>query len=130
MLADTSVFQLRDTRVEILGFLEKFLDKVSPTLKGWEKTYATDIRVSIHFHYLFIYFTCLYCVLHGKDRAVTGESTGIITSALFLVQICFHMCKCFVNSVPFKDTCIVVYTKDKVAKSRTPVLELLIKVGF
>nr|XP_004569583.2 DNA-dependent protein kinase catalytic subunit [Maylandia zebra] len=62
--------ELRDTRIEILFFLEKFLDKVSPTLKGWEKTYATDIR----------------------------------------------------------DTCIIVYTKDKGAKCRTPVLELLIKV--
>uniref|UniRef100_A0A3Q4MQ59 DNA-dependent protein kinase catalytic subunit n=1 Tax=Neolamprologus brichardi TaxID=32507 RepID=A0A3Q4MQ59_NEOBR len=70
----------------------------------------------------------LLCVLHGKDRAVTGERTGITTSALLLVQICFYMCKCFGNSVPFKDTCIIVYTKDKGAKCRTPVLELLIKV--
>lgn len=42
-------FQLRDTRVEILFFLEKFLDRVSPRLKGWEKTYAVDIRVSYSF---------------------------------------------------------------------------------
>uniref|UniRef100_A0A3Q1ES12 DNA-dependent protein kinase catalytic subunit n=1 Tax=Acanthochromis polyacanthus TaxID=80966 RepID=A0A3Q1ES12_9TELE len=62
--------ELRDTRVEILGFLEKFLDKVSPRVKGWEKTYATDIR----------------------------------------------------------DMCMTVYTKDKLAKCRTPALELLIKV--
>ncbi|XP_044032842.1 DNA-dependent protein kinase catalytic subunit isoform X2 [Siniperca chuatsi] len=62
--------ELRDTRVEILGFLEKFLDRVSPRVKGWEKTYAIDI----------------------------------------------------------KDTCMAVYTKEKVAKCRTPVLELLIKV--
>lgn len=62
--------EFRDTRVEILGFLEKFLDWVSPKVKGWEKTYAIDIR----------------------------------------------------------DTCMVVYTKDKAAKCRTPVLELLIKV--
>ncbi|XP_008302907.1 DNA-dependent protein kinase catalytic subunit-like, partial [Stegastes partitus] len=62
--------ELRDTRVEILCFLEKFLDKVSPRVKGWEKTYATDIR----------------------------------------------------------DVCMTVYTKEKVAKCRTPVLELLIKV--
>ncbi|XP_038580578.1 DNA-dependent protein kinase catalytic subunit [Micropterus salmoides] len=62
--------ELRDTRVEILCFLEKFLDKVSPRVKGWEKTYAIDIR----------------------------------------------------------DTCMAVYTKEKVAKCRTPVLELLIKV--
>ncbi|CAK6951979.1 LOW QUALITY PROTEIN: DNA-dependent protein kinase catalytic subunit [Scomber scombrus] len=61
---------LRDTRVEILGFLEKFLDKVSPKLKGWEKTYAIDIR----------------------------------------------------------DTCMAVYSKDKIAKCRTQVLDLLIKV--
>ncbi|XP_060920840.1 DNA-dependent protein kinase catalytic subunit isoform X2 [Labrus mixtus] len=62
--------ELRDTRVDILCFLEKFLDRVSPRVKGWEKTYAIDI----------------------------------------------------------KDTCMAVYTKEKVAKCRTPVLELLIKV--
>ncbi|CAN9506484.1 unnamed protein product [Ophioblennius macclurei] len=62
--------ELRDTRVEILGFLEKFLDQISQRDKGWEKTYATDIR----------------------------------------------------------DVCMVIYTKDKVAKCRTPVLELLIKI--
>ncbi|XP_054864797.1 DNA-dependent protein kinase catalytic subunit-like [Amphiprion ocellaris] len=62
--------ELRDTRVEILGFLETLLDKVSPRVKGWEKSYATDIR----------------------------------------------------------DMCMTVYTKEKVAKCRTPVLELLIKV--
>ncbi|XP_049420989.1 DNA-dependent protein kinase catalytic subunit isoform X2 [Epinephelus fuscoguttatus] len=62
--------EFRDTRVEILGFLEKFLDRVSPRVKGWETTYAVDIR----------------------------------------------------------DTCMAVYTKEKVAKCRTPVLDLLIKV--
>nr|XP_046226723.1 DNA-dependent protein kinase catalytic subunit isoform X2 [Scatophagus argus] len=62
--------ELRDTRVDILCFLEKFLDRVSPRVRGWEKTYAIDIR----------------------------------------------------------DTCMAVYTKEKVAKCRTPVLELLIKV--
>ncbi|KAK2858626.1 hypothetical protein Q5P01_003246 [Channa striata] len=62
--------ELRDTRVEIVGFLDTFLDKVSPRLKGWEKTYAVDIR----------------------------------------------------------DTCMAVYTKEKIAKCRAPVLELLIKV--
>ncbi|XP_029955282.1 DNA-dependent protein kinase catalytic subunit [Salarias fasciatus] len=62
--------ELRDTRVEILGFLEKFLDQISLRDKSWDKTYATDIR----------------------------------------------------------DVCMVVYTKDKVAKCRTPVLELLIKI--
>ncbi|XP_073344741.1 DNA-dependent protein kinase catalytic subunit [Pagrus major] len=62
--------EFRDTRVDIICFLEKFLDRVSPRVKGWEKTYAIDIR----------------------------------------------------------DTCMVVYTKEKVAKCRTPVLDLLIKV--
>ncbi|CAG5895668.1 unnamed protein product [Menidia menidia] len=62
--------ELRDTRVDVLGFLEKFLDKLSPRVKGWEKTYASDI----------------------------------------------------------KSTCMVVYTKERVAKCRAPVLELLIKV--
>lgn len=46
LLTETSLFQLRDTRVDILCFLEKFLDRVSPRVKGWEKTYAIDIRVS------------------------------------------------------------------------------------
>lgn len=45
-LTETSLFQFRDTRVEIICFLEKFLDRVSPGVKGWEKTYAIDIRVS------------------------------------------------------------------------------------
>uniref|UniRef100_A0A3B4GXZ9 DNA-dependent protein kinase catalytic subunit n=1 Tax=Pundamilia nyererei TaxID=303518 RepID=A0A3B4GXZ9_9CICH len=56
-----------------------------------------------------------------------SEDYGLLT---FLKKslICFYMCKCFGNSVPFKDTCIIVYTKDKGAKCRTPVLELLIKV--
>ncbi|KAL3040873.1 hypothetical protein OYC64_011786 [Pagothenia borchgrevinki] len=62
--------EFRDTRVEILGFLEKLLDRVSPRVKGWEKTYAIDIR----------------------------------------------------------NTCMVVYTKEKLAKCRAPVLDLLIKV--
>nr|XP_019943216.1 PREDICTED: DNA-dependent protein kinase catalytic subunit [Paralichthys olivaceus] len=62
--------EFRDTREKILCFLGTFLDKVSHRVKGWEKTYATDI----------------------------------------------------------KDTCMVVYIKDKVAKSRNLVLELLIKV--
>ncbi|XP_028288750.1 DNA-dependent protein kinase catalytic subunit isoform X2 [Parambassis ranga] len=62
--------ELRDTRIEIVCFLEKFLDKVSPRVKGWEKTYAVNI----------------------------------------------------------KEICMAVYTKEKVAKCRTPVLELLIKV--
>ncbi|XP_062235399.1 DNA-dependent protein kinase catalytic subunit [Platichthys flesus] len=62
--------EFRDTREKILCFLGTFLDKVSTRVKGWEKTYATDI----------------------------------------------------------KETCMVVYIKDKVAKCRTLVLELLIKV--
>ncbi|KAG7524628.1 DNA-dependent protein kinase catalytic subunit [Solea senegalensis] len=62
--------ELRDTRVKILLFLGTFLDNVSARVKGWEKTYAIDL----------------------------------------------------------KDTCMVVYIKDKLAKCRTPVLELLIKV--
>ncbi|XP_029002542.1 DNA-dependent protein kinase catalytic subunit isoform X2 [Betta splendens] len=59
-----------DTRVKVLSFLEPFLDKMSPRIKGWDKTYALDIR----------------------------------------------------------DTCMAVYTKEKVAKCRSPVLDLLIKV--
>lgn len=34
--------------MEILGFLEKFLDRVASKVKGWEKTYAIDIRVSLN----------------------------------------------------------------------------------
>ncbi|XP_061661173.1 DNA-dependent protein kinase catalytic subunit isoform X2 [Syngnathoides biaculeatus] len=62
--------EFRDTRIKTLCFLEKFLDKLSQRVKGWETTYAVDIR----------------------------------------------------------DTCMIVYTKEKLAKSRTAVLELLIKV--
>ncbi|XP_061121318.1 DNA-dependent protein kinase catalytic subunit isoform X2 [Syngnathus typhle] len=36
--------QLRDARIKTLCFLEKFLEKLSPKVKGWEKTYAIDIR--------------------------------------------------------------------------------------
>lgn len=45
-LTETSLFQFRDTRVDIICFLEKFLDRVSTKVKGWEKTYAIDIKVS------------------------------------------------------------------------------------
>lgn len=44
--ADVLLLQLRETRVEVLCFLEKFLDRVSPRVKGWDQTYATDITVS------------------------------------------------------------------------------------
>ncbi|KAM8822809.1 DNA-dependent protein kinase catalytic subunit isoform 1-T1 [Spinachia spinachia] len=36
--------ELRDTRVEILGFLEKFLDRISARVKSWERTCANDLR--------------------------------------------------------------------------------------
>ncbi|XP_061821672.2 DNA-dependent protein kinase catalytic subunit isoform X1 [Nerophis lumbriciformis] len=62
--------QLSDARVKTLCFLINFLDKLSPRVKGWEKTYAVDI----------------------------------------------------------KNTCLTVYTKDKTARCRTALLELLIKV--
>ncbi|XP_061073095.1 DNA-dependent protein kinase catalytic subunit [Conger conger] len=64
--------ELIDARVEILSLLEKVLQKLSSSVKGWEKNYAVDI----------------------------------------------------------KDTCLVVYTKDKAAKCRVPALELLIKVLY
>uniref|UniRef100_A0A8D3BVD0 DNA-dependent protein kinase catalytic subunit n=1 Tax=Scophthalmus maximus TaxID=52904 RepID=A0A8D3BVD0_SCOMX len=38
--------EFRESRVQILCFLGTFLDRVSPQVKGWEKTYATDIKVS------------------------------------------------------------------------------------
>ncbi|KAM8881271.1 DNA-dependent protein kinase catalytic subunit [Synchiropus picturatus] len=65
-----AVDELRDTRIKILGFLETYLERVSPAVQGWEKTYSIDIR----------------------------------------------------------DTCMVAFTKDKAAKSRTAGLKLLIKV--
>lgn len=43
---DVLLLQLRETRVEVLSFLEKFLDRVSPRVKGWDQTYAIDITVS------------------------------------------------------------------------------------
>ncbi|TWW70550.1 DNA-dependent protein kinase catalytic subunit [Takifugu flavidus] len=62
--------ELRETRVEVLSFLEKFLDRVSPRVKGWDQTYATDIT----------------------------------------------------------DTCTSLYSKEKGAKCRAAVLELLLKI--
>ncbi|CAL8293471.1 unnamed protein product [Lota lota] len=64
--------ELRETRVEIINFLEKFLQRMSSRNPSWEKSYAVDIR----------------------------------------------------------DTCMVVYTKDKGAKCRTQTLELLLKVLY
>ncbi|KAK9971873.1 hypothetical protein ABG768_025216 [Culter alburnus] len=63
---------LRDTRVEILNFLGAFLQRMSVTVRGWEKNYAVDL----------------------------------------------------------KDICMVVYTKDKAAKCRSPALDLLIKILY
>lgn len=63
---------LRDTRVDILSFLGRFLERISVTVRGWEKNYAVEL----------------------------------------------------------KDTCIVVYTKDKAAKCRNPALDLLIKILY
>lgn len=37
--------QLRDTRVEILNFLGAFLQRMSVTVRGWEKNYAVDLKV-------------------------------------------------------------------------------------
>ncbi|KAG5837285.1 hypothetical protein ANANG_G00237680 [Anguilla anguilla] len=36
--------ELTDARVEILSLLEKVLQKLSSTVKGWEKNYAVDIK--------------------------------------------------------------------------------------
>lgn len=59
-VTETSFFQLRETRVDILCFLEKFLDRVSPRVKGWERTYAVDIRVSprLEPHWMCFFFSC------------------------------------------------------------------------
>lgn len=37
--------QLRDTRVDILSFLGTFLERVSVTVRGWEKNYAVELKV-------------------------------------------------------------------------------------
>nr|XP_057916892.1 DNA-dependent protein kinase catalytic subunit isoform X2 [Doryrhamphus excisus] len=62
--------EFRDARLKTLCVLENFMEKLSPRVQGWEKTYAIDI----------------------------------------------------------KNTCMTVYAKDKTAKCRTAVLQLLIKV--
>ncbi|XP_059900479.1 DNA-dependent protein kinase catalytic subunit [Gadus macrocephalus] len=36
--------ELRETRVEIINFLEKFLQRMSSRNRSWEKSYAVDIR--------------------------------------------------------------------------------------
>ncbi|XP_068603907.1 DNA-dependent protein kinase catalytic subunit [Brachionichthys hirsutus] len=56
--------EFRDTRIEILGFLEKFLDRVSPRVKGWEKTYAIDIRD-----------TCM--AVYTKDKAAKCRTPAL-----------------------------------------------------
>lgn len=71
-LKTSGVEILRDTRVEIMNFLGTFLQRMSATVRGWEKNYAVEL----------------------------------------------------------KDTCIVVYTKDKSAKCRNPALDLLIKILY
>ncbi|XP_056317923.1 DNA-dependent protein kinase catalytic subunit [Danio aesculapii] len=71
-LGTTGVEILRDTRVEIMNFLGAFLQRMSATVRGWDKNYAVEL----------------------------------------------------------KDTCIVVYTKDKSAKCRNPALDLLIKILY
>ncbi|XP_062335709.1 DNA-dependent protein kinase catalytic subunit [Osmerus eperlanus] len=64
--------KLVDTRVEILSLIEKFLQRITASVKSWNKTYAIDIR----------------------------------------------------------DTCLIVYTKDKSAKCRVSSLDLLVKVLY
>ncbi|XP_031440254.1 DNA-dependent protein kinase catalytic subunit [Clupea harengus] len=64
--------ELRDARVDVMHLLDTFLQRMSTSVKGWEKTYAIEL----------------------------------------------------------KDTCLVVYTKDKAAKCRAPALELLIKILY
>lgn len=81
-MMNTFLYQLRDTRVEVLFFLEKFLDRMSPRVKGWEKTYAIDIRVSPS--------SCPHSLLFG-----------------FLLQlvsgiICFYKCSCAVDRLQTK----------------------------
>ncbi|MBN3311515.1 PRKDC kinase, partial [Atractosteus spatula] len=62
--------QFRDVREEVLKLLSTFLQRITQSVKGWERNYAVDI----------------------------------------------------------KETCLVVYTKDKAAKCRVPALSLLIQL--
>ncbi|XP_030635503.1 DNA-dependent protein kinase catalytic subunit [Chanos chanos] len=64
--------ELRDARVDILNLLMNFIQRVSTNVKGWDRSYAVEL----------------------------------------------------------KDACLVVFTKDKAAKCRSPALELLIKVIY
>ncbi|KAL1006455.1 hypothetical protein UPYG_G00072620 [Umbra pygmaea] len=64
--------ELRETRVDIISLLDKFLQRISTNVKGWEKMYAIAV----------------------------------------------------------KDTCLVVYTKDKAAKCKSSALDLLIKILY
>lgn len=91
--------------MEVLLFLEKFLDRVSPRVKGWEKAYAVDIRVS----------------WDTLSEASTAKMCRDCDN-----RNVFSPCK---TPLFLQDVCMAVYTKEKIAKSKSAALELLVKVG-
>ncbi|KAJ8280685.1 hypothetical protein GJAV_G00057750 [Gymnothorax javanicus] len=85
--------ELTDARVEILGLLEKVLQKFSPSIKDWEKSYALDLKD-----------LCL--VVYTKDKAAKCRS-----SALELLMKVLYMTKHSVIVQDFKvgDICNKFY---------------------
>ncbi|KAK6293152.1 hypothetical protein J4Q44_G00366530 [Coregonus suidteri] len=67
--------EVRDTRVETISLLDKFLQRISTNVKGWEKTYAIDIRD-----------ICL--VVYTKDKAAKCKALtlDLLIKVLYLTK--------------------------------------------
>ncbi|KAM9553657.1 DNA-dependent protein kinase catalytic subunit [Salvelinus alpinus] len=67
--------ELRDTRVETISLLDKFLQRISTSVKGWEKTYAIDVKD-----------ICL--VVYTKDKAAKckAPTLDLLIQVLYLTK--------------------------------------------
>ncbi|KAJ8010680.1 hypothetical protein DPEC_G00077640 [Dallia pectoralis] len=67
--------ELRDTRVEVIGLLDNFLQRISTSFKGWEKTYAIDIKDA-----------CL--AVYTKDKAAKCKAAALdlLIKVLYLTK--------------------------------------------
>lgn len=76
-----SFFQFRVTRIEVLSFLKMFLDWISPRVKGWDKTYATDIRV------WWLFFPDIFAVTPARNTLSDLSWRGTWAALLFQSRI-------------------------------------------
>ncbi|TRY56699.1 hypothetical protein DNTS_012969 [Danionella cerebrum] len=74
-LGTTGVEILRDARVEILGFLGTFLQRMSVIVRGWEKNYAVELKDA-----------CV--VVYTKDKAAKcrGPALDLLIKILYLTK--------------------------------------------